>query len=531
MLRRSESELRNALQLSHHLIDEPNARGLRPLHLSVGWPCGVKVLLSDGANINVADENGLYPVEHAIQLGCPESLALFGEADCALRPSSRESTGTLAMAIILAANPHNKQAVRVSIAEYVITMEANQRRKLQELVFQYLPESSICVNSPFDEKLLDVYAVDAVTALRQHGVSIPHSLELNEYLQTVYHFVGGTSKISNFLWEAGFRDINEPDSYGRTPLILYGVYVSFHHYLKDFLERTEWFLDKGVDPNQKIQHIHQNSYWNCNSKVGCSCLKSSHSAVHFLAFNLSILKYWAYESEDQPRYSTYTRFLPVLKDIFNNETGDACQCACSSAGCRAINIICKWSHNDSRVPINDEELFQNYLHWLIWPIPTTMVNDVLPETTISEIVRALTFQALDLTHTCCRSSDDWVTGLQLVPFEDKDDISEIHDEEREDLQLFEDLLLEFDQHRRDSRSSIWDFMKGYWRTRMLQVLSGKQSLDISSKDEPQNMPSEEESLEDEDEPRRTGVDFDNSSLRHRVAEVFDDPKDDSEDSH
>lgn len=175
VLRRSESELRKVLKYSHHRIDEPNARGLRPLHLFVGWPHGIEILLSYRANMNLADECELYPVEHAIQLACPESLALLGEADCALHHSG---FGTLGMAIC---DRGRDQALRASIAEYVIMIVANQRRKLQALLSQHLSESSTFIHSSSEDKLLDVYAFDAVAALKQHGVSIPFSLELGKY--------------------------------------------------------------------------------------------------------------------------------------------------------------------------------------------------------------------------------------------------------------------------------------------------------------------------------------------------------------
>ena len=148
MLRRSESELRKVLQCSRYLIDEPNARGLRPLHLAVGWPRGIEVLLNYGADPNVMDEDGDYPVDHAI-LMCPKSLALLGEADCALPSYSFD------MAIFLAVNQGGDRAKRVSIARYVITMEANQRRKLQALLSHHLPDNSIFIHPHFENKVLD----------------------------------------------------------------------------------------------------------------------------------------------------------------------------------------------------------------------------------------------------------------------------------------------------------------------------------------------------------------------------------------
>ena len=488
--------------------------------------------MSYGANINVTDEGALYPIEHAIHLCCSQSLALFAEADCVLTTSSRNLYGTLERAVLGSVSTcNNDRESRVSLAQSVITMEANQRRKLQALVSHHMPESSICAHSSFEDRLLDLYAFDAVAALKQHGVSIPISLELGEYRATVYHLLGLRIEILNSLWEAGFRDINEPDHGGRTPLILFNFHFDT---LTDFLERLTWFRDKGIDPGQKIQHIHQNSYWSCNSKLECSCMKSGHTAMHLIAFNLYCIRIWyQYHSlnlED-------SRLWAALKDIFNNEPRDACKCACSSAGCRAINIIVKLNHSTSRD-------LEDYFRSAIRPVLTAKANNFISETTFSEIIRSLTFNALGLTHTCCRKSENWIEELQLVPFEDEDDISEIHDEEREDLQLLEELLIEFELERRYKPSSFHNFMAGYWLTRMREVLYGEESQGVLLEEESPDEMSEEESLDevpeeesldevseekslDENELRGTVGDIDDTSSHqsHRVTEVHHDSED------
>lgn len=123
-------------------------------------------------------------------------------------------------------------------------------------------------------------------------------------------------------------------------------------------------------------------------------------------------------------------------------------------------------------------------------------NNFISETAFSEIIRILTFQALGLTHTCCRTRIDSFGWLQLTPFEDDDDTSEIHDEEREDLQLLEDLLLEFEQQRQDKPSSFRKFIFGYWWTRMQEVWSEEDLLDVSEREESPEKLSDEERLDE-----------------------------------
>ena len=473
------------LQCSRHLINQPQARGLRPLHLAAGWPCGIEVLLSYGVNINVVDDWGLYPVDHAIYLACPESLVLFAKTDPNLLvPVPWGGVRALDLAIYLAAFNSSDQAIRLDIAKSVITIEANQRRKLRALTSHYLPQSPICMHPYVEDQLLDVRAFDAVAALKQHGVSIPTSLELHGDRETVYHIPCVGTEILNSLWEAGFRDINEPDPSGRTPLMLQSLFADT---LTGFLERVGWFLDKGVDAQQKIQHIHQNSNWKCTTNVECSCLKSGHTVMHILAFSLTLVLRSYDMIYDRSFEMKDPRLLALLNDIVNNEIRDACKCGCSSTGCQAINVIVKGYREFFQEKMNPRLWFDN----LIWFIPAAIANNSNSETAISETIRALTFKALGLTHTCCRESEDPFHQLPLTPFGDEDDISEIQDEEREDLQLLEDLLLEFEQQRRDKPSSLRKFVVGYWWTRMQEVWSEEDLPDVSEREGSPEMLSDE----------------------------------------
>lgn len=440
------------------------------------WPRGIEILLSYGANVNVIDDEEFYPLDHAIYRVCSESVALFAKTDCELRPAPRNSKwdarDTLKLAFCEAVWRPTDQA-KMNIAKSVIIIAANQRRKLKTLLFRHLPENPICVHSSFENQLLDANAFDAVTALKQHGVSIPISWKFDKY-RTVYHDNYFTEELLNSLWEAGFRDLNEPDCNGQTPLML------LQSYYGGWVKRVNWFLDKGVDPNQQIQQIYRNSYRTCNSEAGCCpCLKSGHVVMHFLAANLSRVEWENPEMEIQSMDVVDPRLKTTLQDIFNNESRDACKCACSSAGCRPINIFVKNRSFDSP---DLQNLLQSAIRSIL--ILIAKANDFISETTLTEIIRTLTFNALRLTHTCCRAG--------LMPFQDEDDISEIHDEEREDLHLLEDLLLEFEQRRRDKPSSFQDFIKIYWLTRMREVSAESNLSEVLSEEE---SPEEESSDE------------------------------------
>lgn len=73
----------------------------------------------------------------------------------------------------------------------------------------------------------------------------------------------------------------------------------------------------------------------------------------------------------------------------------------------------------------------------------------------SEIIRFCTFWRLKLKHTCCQSPDK-------PSIEDESEIREIQDEQQEILEKFEDLIIEFEDKRRELGGSLARFMREYW---------------------------------------------------------------------
>lgn len=452
MLRRSESELRNAIRTHGHLINEPNVFELRPLHISIGWSYGIKILLDHGAEIDVFDNQKLRPVDHAVFRACLPSLKLLEETNLPLH----------GLEVALRAK---ERARRIDIMDYLIDMEVNRRRKLQSLVVNVLPKSLVFDLWPVKDKLLDIYAVDAVIALQQHAVSIPASLTYDKSYRTVYHLSYLTRDVAESLWEAGFRDINQPDCSGDTPLMK----NCYFRNVDDSLELMNWFKEKGVDLNETVQHIHDQAFFGQDHLVQCSCSISGHTVLHILALRLSVS---TRGSRLRGKLS-----LNLFKQIFQNETQDACKCACSFSGCRAVFIFIK---NLTQIHWGNEIPAAKMLEHRVWPSAFWlgwMINNMTSKDMIVDLIRFLTFDALDLTHTCCRSRKTWFSA-NLVPFENDNEIEEIHDEEHEDLQLLENLLLEFDQFRRKSNCSIQEFFFTYWRIRMKEVLSEEKTSSL-----------------------------------------------------
>jgi hypothetical protein len=97
----------------------------------------------------------------------------------------------------------------------------------------------------------------------------------------------------------------------------------------------------------------------------------------------------------------------------------------------------------------------------------------------AEIIRAMTFNELGITHICNCSpiglpTDKYHTQVR-EPFSDKE-ILRIHDEESLLIQQLEDLVAEFNAKYEELGIPLTEFLTGYWRTRMDEVLKEDEKL-------------------------------------------------------
>lgn len=451
-----------AIEKYSHQINEPCSLGVTPLHLSAGWSRGIEILLEHGADVNVTDRWGRYPVEYAASQTCAECLRLFDETDCALHQSLMRAVESQSYL------DDGNESQHADIVDLVIEMEANRRRKLQSLLSLSMPERVLSSLSLFEDRILDQQVPAAMAASKRHNISVPPSLQPDQDGGTVYHCNFLTLRNLNSLWEAGFRDVNGLDRTGHTPLMaLYNK--TWYRDIQDQLEITGWFEEKGVDIHQKVQFLHQDSEFESGCRFGCSCRKSGYTVLHYVCHcRGSSYNWWdSIIIWDNMSYANLRRMLL-------NEIQDDCKCACSSAGCRALCMFVKrrrfnWDiRRHYRGTSHTRRSIYTSFYSFIDPDGTT--SDLV----LSDLVRFLTFEWLDLTHTCCRESYD--TNLLSVPFED-DEIQEIHNEEHEDLQLLENLMIEFDQNRRELGYPLARFIGEYWQPRMKEVLSEQKPMD------------------------------------------------------
>ena len=464
ILRKSEVDLRQALTVSPSSINETNNMGQTALHLAVEWPRGMDLLLQARADVDCKDCFKQSPLAYAIEMSLVEPIRLLALADCSLldaglhTPSGRRAQLLLERAVNIEISAH-LNGRQVTAAEMVVNllvdMVVDRRQRLYDLANSALSISDLdrlC----HDSYLPDESASRLYSTLLRHGTAAPLALDPGKDRVTLFHQIWNSSRVAERLWKAGFRDIDGRNSLGLTPLMCSKGYV---HRKTTYAEIDSWFaykawlLQKGADFYAKqdltlyCEHVEVENW--------TERLLMSATALNFAAYNLGEAlsqfvwrRKWVNESLSETSQE-------MLQRILSDNVSDDCMCACSANGCNALTVATK---SLMRFGLPREMDVQRLVNLC------SMMKSFCDPLKISEFLRIMTFEELDMTHTCCRKRlyKHW-------EIKDKAEINEINDEQAEDLQRLEELLEEFEAKRKELNIPFEDFVTKYWQPRMDEV--------------------------------------------------------------
>ncbi|KAM0794384.1 hypothetical protein BDR22DRAFT_875771 [Usnea florida] len=455
-----------------------NGLAQTPLHLAVGWPEGIRLLLQYGACVDSRDHAGDTPLSYALNRGYPQTVSLLMKADCSLvgrrKSSERLPRNVLDLAVEHLHSPNEALSpdVAMKVLDTTIASLAERRRDLQSRLTGLPAVVSTDTTVLREDRILDEYAEYAECAEQAAHENIDHiprraSTLLNgTYLgkcRTVYHIIHLVVEVAEKLWENGFRDIDVPDDDGLTPLA-----SCKHSGTFEVIELYSWLIQKGanlyrpqhrlnspepaVDPTELPQTTRALHY------VAANIAEGTFGMVAFHGSRLKLMEYWlSRESKD---------VVLLLATVFSDGSSDDCICACSSRGCLASTLMLKiFEKRALSSPHNVDMrdcLARSIECLMIFVGPQNSSWDWLAK----EIIRFRTFHELELRHTCCWFSD-FGRNMRLVKFEEEERV-EIQDEDKEKIELLENLLLEFEEHR--GTQDLISFLEGYWAVRMDEVL-------------------------------------------------------------
>lgn len=490
-------------------MNQVNTLGQTPLHLSVNWSAGLQHLLEAGANVDAVDHYGYTPIFYAANLCLHESVNVLAETHCALHrfPNQYEARskqpllykvfdmiteGTYTWFRHVASEEEARalsegaEAVLDTSIKHVV----ERRRMLEALIRTSLDAKAAEQLRISAETVLDRNASRAISMLREK-IDIPVSLtNLTIEHATVYHFNYLSLQQAQLLWDAGFREIDEFDEWGLTPLMrskrFHSEYMS-----NDIWEFAAWLVGKGADLYRQQEYAFRKRMANNEyhpsgiPEIYVSDKASGRTASHYLA------GHWHMPPADGSRDKEWIElFLSgdkvmseqarrVQRRVLADAQPDCCDCACSTIGCRPYTMMAKkpilrpWDYPYRSLKQVPKELLRMSQAF------AQLVNVDQPGLAWLryEMIRFNTFERLKLQHTCCEmAAIDNATEIILERYED-DEIHAIQEEQAEQLEKLETLLVEFEEKYEESGSTLSEFLEGYWTDRMIELTSEEGFID------------------------------------------------------
>ncbi|KAH9909633.1 hypothetical protein F4778DRAFT_7380 [Xylariomycetidae sp. FL2044] len=461
LLRRDEAGLRQALQnMSAARARAQNNRRITPVHCAVQWPTGLRMILDNikslGVDINAKTawhgESALYTAlvhsyrecsapDQTLCSDCPcaEAVAMLLQAGCFLGGLELGAVfGTFLVQASLRA--------RVAVLEHI-------KEFRQALRLQLSPEASSEVFGSDSLAVPDVKLPTLVERLKKEGIDPgdeldlqPHDYRLcclhgSEDLRPMYHMISDRH-IAEIAFNLGFRDV-DAECGGLTPISQVAkplsLWVDFNY--------IEWLLNHGACYENVIPQF--SDY----EQTKLPRWTSAHVVLKHIGIQRSLT----------PQTHGIVRQLGMLTCT------DGCRCGCSppTGGCMPfISFLNAWW------------LGMGQYCWECQDIPLAcciMMRQVLmtkvPLLLAEAIIRAMTFNALELRHTCCVVLRYCMNIREAIDKykENQEDFEEIQEEDKETLLTLEELVADFVVEYHTQGEDLLAFIEGPWLFRMREV--------------------------------------------------------------
>ncbi|KAL2860023.1 hypothetical protein BJX68DRAFT_260995 [Aspergillus pseudodeflectus] len=387
------------------------------------WPEGLAILLDHGYTPTAQ------ALGRALETGCVPCVKMMLDCDRfslgkeALRYAGENHRGTPEIRRLLIEAFAGRRRCLQALAETRLPARSQGELNLQ-------PGTLLNRNAAWASELLKLLSVDVsgIDAVESHCVYFTRSDGLGLW---------------NELWDAGFRDVDEPDEDGHTVLMSCASFEDRYATLEVCLERAEWLVSRGA-------HLY---------RVYCS-----RPAIQHLAESMA---HPMTETGADSLSNISEQCVKLLHTVVLDDTRDNCDCPCCAGGCFALKVllhtIFDWLKWDETAP-STIEIYGPPLSVVLYVIESTLTANTEREffdKLASRLIRYLTFCELDLTHTCDHDSEEPDTEL----------ITEIREEEASLLSQLEFVVGELLEEYHHSPLTLHQFLKEVWRERMDEILS------------------------------------------------------------
>lgn len=532
IIARSIGRLRRAVEDYPHLVLQKTF-GLTVIHLSVGWPEGLQYLLQTEARaeIDTPDDASLrnwgpfhlaWPFSYAAAQQCSRSLKLLLDAGCNLYPKDPRD-GRRVRAFSHALGETSVECARVfasRMARRKKELFALARSRLNEVMVQisfYEEEvrqeilaaiqNGMTTSPPepetgrqFSEQSIcgTVFECLRRTKAPVHGWLKPCESENH----AVYQRFGARLDQFPIFEEYGFLGYNEPDRHGLRPIM---NQVQGNLFLYSTLPEVMWEMLPWLSKHQCLDLKLAEA--RVQPRGGEIPLNEYSTGWHYLALALNTSR-GGFHTDFHRRLSELWATTKLVATIAEGADAkrhrDGCICPCnhrstswqtdrhsdvdSLSGCSPFSVLCRNYLEDSRFIVHDRQFFRHsvFQHGgnsrlqhtdrrasggdrktpARTPVPTWQL----------ELLRLLTFEALEMTHTCCVALPLFPESWRLGMFHRGSHLErKQHQQQRaepageDEGRQLEELMAEFEAQLRRGSGSARDlekFIFGPWQARI-----------------------------------------------------------------
>lgn len=367
ILREDAAELIEALE---EKIIHPNemVSSFSLLEWASSWPEGVGILLEFGANANQYFNFLAYPGENYHR-----SARLLLESGCYIRTFDLEHAGFL-----------NDKGERARLMARTLAL---RREKLRNIAEVSLPSSMLPVS--VDGRLLDgpdcLEVYEHLAAQRESAcrdILSMESLKIDPYGTTVYHDLH-SKRCAEELYKVGFHDTDMLDLDGRSPIQSVVPWIVEDRFFTK--EIVSWHISKSSDISRKLS-------W------------ANETVFHVLILQVFRICLITIEQQTDHCHSEIEAELLYLNDLYTRfnkaDTGYHYHCPCAPDGSTVASTIIReltslvWFAAGKHCVKCYRRIFESLYGSYI-----SIFGGHLG------FIRSLTFNALNLTHTCFSSTE------------------------------------------------------------------------------------------------------------------------------
>ncbi|KAF2491471.1 hypothetical protein BU16DRAFT_594413 [Lophium mytilinum] len=477
---------RSLVDLNHHISRDPEApmekfEGFTTLQLCASWPQGLQMLLTTDAksliDSDYSDYQLMLPVVLAIGQDCAESVDLLMKAGCTFAFNWENQL------------PFEKATRECATA--IVSNLADRRRRLLELAQRELGSLQHTSSS----HVPDGAAAYLCKALDEAGIFIPPSLRVGPRHATMYHYPVIPIHHFRIFFEEGFRDFKSHDDMGLTPIMVWRTQFFLIDIFKTDAEQIVamllWLHEQGLldqtpeDPWRMGLNVHATGW-------------------HYIAaMSGEDYENWGTyrDLEDSPPGKIIQQYLlpwKIVRELSLVTVRDNCSCWCNPEGKGCSPLKSLWNAHADRHGVTRSlkaERTGDFLRHIIfhYEFDIAGVEDSELVNLPLELVRLLTFEALEMTHTCCSLKKVSLDRKRIYTYSDwKEDPSEYSkapyvianrhrsiirrirsdDQERKNAHQLNELMEEFIGQMKTlepSPKALEIFIWGYWRRRISEL--------------------------------------------------------------